>query len=132
MFVDGTHHRTVDWEDGQLLLIDQPALPHSFRIWRSDDHREAAEAISTMVVRGAGAIGATAAYGLALATRQAPNSDFMSYMKKAYTTIEDTRPTAQNLFAGLETVWRAIQAAGGAERPDDARDAALALSLIHI
>lgn len=126
MFVDGTHHRTVDWEDGQLLLIDQPALPHSFRIWRSDDHREAAEAISTMVVRGAGAIGATAAYGLALATRQAPDNNFTSYMKNAYTTLENTRPTAQNLFAGLEAVWGAIQAAGGAERPDDARDAALA------
>ena len=75
MLVDGTPHRTVDWADGQLLLIDQPVLPHEFRIWRTDDHREAATAISTMIVRGAGAIGAAGAFGMALAARQAPDSD---------------------------------------------------------
>ena len=91
MFVNGTHHRTVDWKDGQLLLIDQPALPHTFQIWKSDDHEAAAEAISTMVVRGAGAIGATAAYALALATRQAPDKDFDVYMKSAYSRLQDTR-----------------------------------------
>jgi len=126
MDVNGTAYRTVDWKDGKLQLIDQPALPHRFSIWQTDDHKEAAEAISTMVVRGAGAIGSTAAYALALATRQAPDSQFAAYMTTAYATIEDTRPTAQNLFAGLNWVASAIAEAGGANRPDDARDAALA------
>ena len=34
MIVDGTHHRTVDWDDGHLVLIDQPVLPHRFQLWR--------------------------------------------------------------------------------------------------
>jgi S-methyl-5-thioribose-1-phosphate isomerase len=126
MDVNGTPYRTVDWKDGKLQLIDQPALPHSFGLWQTDDHRAAAEAISTMVVRGAGAIGSTAGYALALATRQAPDADFGAYMSAAFATIRDTRPTAQNLFAGLDWVQAAIDSAGGAERPDDARDAALA------
>jgi methylthioribose-1-phosphate isomerase len=129
MQVDGTPYRTVDWKDGKLQLIDQPSLPHTFRIWESDDHREAATAISTMIVRGAGAIGSTAAYGLALAARQAPDKDFTEYMQAAYLTLQDTRPTAQNLFTGLEFVSAAIEKAGGGERPDDARDAALAAAL---
>ncbi len=126
MLVDGTPHRTVDWADGQLLLIDQPVLPHEFRIWRTDDHREAAVAISTMIVRGAGAIGAAGAFGMALASRQAPDSSFGQYMKDAATTLANTRPTAQNLFGGINAVRAAIEGAGGGARPDDARDAALA------
>ncbi len=126
MLVDGTPHRTVDWRDGALVLIDQPVLPHTFRLWTTRDHREAATAISTMVVRGAGAIGAAGAYGLALATRQAPDGDFDAYVSEAKQHLADTRPTAQNLFTGLEHVAAAIAAAGGGQRPDDARDAALA------
>ena len=128
MLVDGTHHRTVGWSDGQLVLIDQPVLPHEFRLWRTDDHLRAASAISTMIVRGAGAIGATGAYGMALAARQAPNdlAGFESYMKRSASTLASTRPTAQNLFVGIRRVEQAMAAAGGGERPDDARDAALA------
>ncbi len=126
MKVQGAHHRTVDWEDGHLLLIDQPVLPHTFRIWRTRDHREAAAAISTMIVRGAGAIGATGAYGMALAARQAPDMAFESYMKDAAATLAATRPTAQNLFGGIRAVEAAVEAAGGGSAPDDARDAALA------
>jgi methylthioribose-1-phosphate isomerase len=128
MLVDGTHHRTVDWADGQLILIDQPVLPHEFRLWRTDDHLRAAEAISTMIVRGAGAIGATGAYAMALAARQAPDGhqDFESYLRDASATLSATRPTAQNLFVGIQRVEQAISAAGGGARPDDSRDAALA------
>ena len=126
MLVDGIPYRTVDWKDGRLQLIDQPLLPHTFRLWETDDHVEAAEAISTMVVRGAGAIGATAGYALALAARQAPDGQFDRYIADAVSTLENTRPTAQNLFAGLSHVGAAIEAAGGGRRVDDARDAALA------
>ena len=125
MRVAGVPHRTVDFEDGHLVLIDQPLLPHDFRLWRTTDHVAVAEAIRTMIVRGAGAIGATGAYGLALAARQAPDEGFDAYLRDARARLADTRPTAQNLFYGLERVASAIADAGGGERPDDARDAAL-------
>jgi len=126
MRVDGIPHRTVSWADGQVVLIDQPRLPHEFRLWRSDRHEDVAVAISTMVVRGAGAIGAAAAFGVAAAARQAPDANFDQYMKVACATLAATRPTAQNLFGGIQAAQAAIDAAGGGARPDDARDAALA------
>lgn len=126
MLVDGVPHRTVAWEDGHVVLIDQPVLPHEFRLWRSARHEDVAEAIATMIVRGAGAIGAAGAFGVAAAARQAPDGDFEAYIDGACATLAATRPTAQNLFGGIDAVRRAIAQAGGGQRPDDARDAALA------
>ena len=126
MLVNGTPHRTVAWEDGAVVLIDQPRLPHTFALRRLTDHRDVAVAITTMVVRGAGAIGATGAFGLALACRQAPDASFREYVRAARATLADTRPTAQNLFAGLDRVQAAIDAAGGGRDPPAARHAALA------
>jgi len=128
MLVNNVPHRTVDWSDGRLLLVDQPLLPHEFRIWSTADHAEAAVAISTMIVRGAGAIGAAGAFGMALAARQAPAdaAGFDAYIGAAASTLANTRPTAQNLFGGIAAVRTAIDGAGGGARPDDARDAALA------
>ena len=123
MLVDGTPHRTVDWQDGHVVLIDQPRLPHAFRLWRSADYREVADAITTMVVRGAGAIGATGAYGLALAAQHASDATFDADVATAYRVLADTRPTAQNLFTGLKRVASAIAAEEG---PGRAREAALA------
>jgi methylthioribose-1-phosphate isomerase len=126
MLVNGTPHRTVSWVDDAVVLIDQPLLPHTFALRRLTDHRAVADAISTMVVRGAGAIGATGAYGLALACRQAPDAGFDAYVTAARETLANTRPTAQNLFAGLDRVAAAIAAMGGGESPSASRDAALA------
>ena len=61
--------RTVFWEDGRVCMIDQRVLPQAFVIQRYDTAAEVAEAIRTMVVRGAPAIGASAAFGLAVAAR---------------------------------------------------------------
>ena len=122
MLVKGVPHRTVDWQDGQVVLIDQPRLPHSFRLWRSADYREVATAITTMVVRGAGAIGAAGAYGLALAAEHAADATFGEDVEEAYAVLAGTRPTAQNLFAGLKRVAGAISAE---ESPAAARKAAL-------
>jgi methylthioribose-1-phosphate isomerase len=126
MIVDGSQFRTVDFEDGKIVLINQPKLPHRFELWRSDDFRQVAMAISTMIVRGAGAIGATGAYGVALAARQAPDRGFNEFMAKACAVLADTRPTAQNLFAGIDFVGKAIEAEGGESNPAASRDAALA------
>lgn len=122
MLVDGVPHRTVDWQDGQVVLIDQPHLPHSFRLWKSADYREVAEAISTMVVRGAGAIGATGAYGLALAAQHASDATFAGEVSEAYQILAATRPTAQNLFTGLKRVAAVLEQE---QDPAKARVAAL-------
>jgi len=69
MNIDGKHYRTI-WlgADGwSVEVIDQTLLPHVFEIMRLTNVAEAASAIATMVVRGAPLIGATAAYGMALA-----------------------------------------------------------------
>jgi methylthioribose-1-phosphate isomerase len=65
------HYRTVafDAKQNSVLLIEQRLLPHEFKIVPTRDFRETALAIKDMVVRGAGAIGATAAYGLAQGAR---------------------------------------------------------------
>lgn len=93
-----------------MCLIDQPKLPHLFQIQRLDHHTQTAQAISTMIVRGAGAIGATGAAGMAQAFLEAPNDDsFQKYIDTAAHTLSNTRPTAQNLFYGIQKVLRAAQ-----------------------
>ena len=102
MIIDGNHYRTVWFEDGKLNLINQPLLPHRFEIVRFGDFREVAEAIETMVVRGAPAIGATGAFAMALAEAEGVALDSAAELLRA------TRPTAQDLFYGIERVLRGV------------------------
>ena len=92
------NYRTVafDAAANELRLIEQRLLPHSFEIVRIRDFRETARAIQDMVVRGAGAIGATAAYGLAQGLRAFTGqpADFDTYSTEVYETIKNARPTA--------------------------------------
>ena len=112
MRVDGTPFRTV-WMDGSVVkLIDQPLLPHRFAIADMPTWQHTARAITTMVVRGAGAIGATGAYGMAQAALAAPDAHFHDAVATAANGLRDTRPTAQNLFYGIKRVLTAIQAQG--------------------
>ena len=100
-------YRTVWLEGCTVKMIDQPKLPHSFRIASMRNHRETAKAITTMVVRGAPAIGATGAFGIAQAALEFRGSDtgrFMEHMKAAEKTLSSTRPTAYDLFHGIRTV----------------------------
>lgn len=122
MDIDGTPYRTVWFADGAVQLIDQPRLPHTFRIHPCPTVEATADAIRTMVVRGAGAIGATGAYGMALAALHAPDDGFHAAMAKAADVLGATRPTAQNLFYGIRTVLAAV---AGEEDPAKARDAAM-------
>ncbi len=129
MNVNGVPTRTVWWEGGRVRMIDQPRLPHTFTIVDMATHRDTAEAIRGMTVRGAGAIGATGALGMAQAAMEAPAGEFHAFVAQAANTLRATRPTAQNLFYGIDTVLRAITAAGSdldrARR--DAVDAAVAV-----
>jgi methylthioribose-1-phosphate isomerase len=106
--------RTVSFEreTNEVLLIEQRLLPHEFKIVATRNFRATAAAITTMVVRGAGAIGATAAYGLAqgaLAFRGGNLKKFSLHMETVYQTLKDARPTAVdpvNAMNEVRTVMR--------------------------
>src|SRR5262245_41979025 len=119
---------TVDWVDGAVRMIDQRRLPGEFVVLELRDYREVAEAIRTMAVRGAPAIGVAAALGLALAAREAadgPAEQFWPSLREADTTLRRTRPTAVNLFWGLDRALQAADRASG-EGPPAAADAVIA------
>ncbi|MDX2264012.1 MAG: S-methyl-5-thioribose-1-phosphate isomerase [Hyphomicrobiales bacterium] len=108
MRVDGRDWRTIRLaEDGWAVeVIDQTRLPHRFETVRLETVLDAAQAIKTMVVRGAPLIGVTAAYGLALAMR-ADASDASLDRNLAY--LAGTRPTAVNLRWALDQMDRAVR-----------------------
>ena len=101
MKVDGRHFRSIWLEpDGRTVgAIDQRRLPHHFVVSRLETRQDAADAIRSMLVRGAPLIGATAAFGMALAMR-GDASD--AALDQAYATLIATRPTAINLKWALD------------------------------
>lgn len=109
--VAGIPYRTVDLDGGTLRLIDQPQLPYRFTLHTTETWEQTAHAITTMIVRGAGAIGATGAAGLAQAAVRASESGFYANVAAAAAGLRATRPTAQNLFYGIQRVERAVAAA---------------------
>lgn len=95
---------TMRWAGNTLELIDQTKLPHNLEYIQCADHVAVANAIRTMQVRGAPAIGAAAAYGYALGARENIATDQKSLtvaMGKVYQELAGTRPTAVNLFWAL-------------------------------
>ena len=114
MLVDGKSYRTI-WPnaDGSVSIIDQTRLPHSFEVVTLHAMPEAAHAIKTMVVRGAPLIGATAAYGMALAMQSDPSD---ASLATAYDTLHATRPTAVNLHWALDDARTRLSALPPAER----------------
>ena len=108
------HFRTVsfDTQKNAVLLIEQRLLPHEFRIISTRDFRQTATAIRDMVVRGAGAIGATAAYGLAQGARAFRGDDlkkFAAHVRSVYQTLEQARPTAVDPVNAMNQVRAAMQ-----------------------
>ena len=107
MKVDGRHFRSIWLEpDGWSVgAIDQRRLPHEFIVAKITTADEAGEAISSMLVRGAPLIGATAAYGVALAMR-VDASD--AALDRAGKMLAATRPTAINLKWAIDEMQRAL------------------------
>ncbi len=95
---------TVTWRDGRVVLIDQRKLPLHEEYLTLGDHRAVAAAIRDMAVRGAPAIGVTAAYGLALAVDEsrAEGAALAAEFEAAAGLLASTRPTAVNLFWAIE------------------------------
>jgi methylthioribose-1-phosphate isomerase len=117
--IDGVHYRSI-WldDDGRSVrIIDQTALPHAFRVARLAGLEDAARAIADMRVRGAPLIGATAAYGLALAIAADPGDDAIEL---ARARLLATRPTAINLRWAVDRVAGVVAPLLAAERADAA------------
>ena len=96
--------RTVEWKNNSVVMIDQTKLPNILEYVTYTDFNQVAEAIRTLVVRGAPAIGVSGAFGLALCALQSTateKDDLISYMENAKKILFETRPTAVN----LEPCW---------------------------
>src|SRR5262245_46458986 len=112
------------WEDGALCLIDQTALPHELRSHRCTTWEDVAEAVRSLRVRGAPAIGLAAVYGLALAAAgldgarggPASRSEQLARLRVAAAGLRATRPTAVNLAWALDRLLAVAEATPETER----------------
>lgn len=105
--------RTVWWEEESVRLIDQRKLPHTFEVVHCTELAHVAHAIRSMQVRGAPAIGCTAAYGMALAARQssaATSEALIAELQQAKATLDAQRPTAVNLAWATARMLRRAEA----------------------
>jgi len=99
--------KTVEWKDNKVIMIDRTKLPNKLEFVEFSDYNDVANAIRTLVVRGAPAIGVSGAFGLALAAQQSnatTKNDLLSDLDKARTILFETRPTAINLKWGLDKI----------------------------
>jgi len=121
--------RTIEWDyDHNLVkMIDQRKLPSVFEIAEFTDYNDVAVAIREMYIRGAPAIGAAAGFGMALAAQQSNASgreDLLRDLEAAAEVLRTTRPTAVNLFWGIERALR-VASDEEIEHVDDIRQAIL-------
>jgi S-methyl-5-thioribose-1-phosphate isomerase len=109
MKVNGVDYRTV-WMDGDsVFFIEQNLLPFQFVINEARSYQQSCHAIRSMMVRGAGAIGAIAGFAMAQAVQAAPEKNYQQFILQAKKEIESTRPTARNLFHATQIVFQAAQ-----------------------
>ena len=101
--------RTIEWKNNEVIMIDQTKLPNELVFVKFTDYNDVAEAIRTLVVRGAPAIGVSGAFGMALAGLQSKaetKEELLSDLEKAQKILFMTRPTAVNLVWGLEKIMK--------------------------
>src|ERR671933_486380 len=131
MSLDGNRYNnldlllTVTWKDDFVVLIEQTKLPNKLTYVRCKNYKEVANAIKTLVVRGAPAIGITAALGLALAaihSKAESLNQLLADLDSAIKVLQSTRPTAVNLFWALK---RVMQKAKGKKSVGEAKKAVI-------
>src|SRR5579864_5288805 len=103
---------TIQWTDAGVVMIDQTRLPREQSFVTCRTYLEVADAIKTMVIRGAPAIGVAAAMGVALGVQE--GADFETVCK----TLAATRPTAVNLFWAIERMKHVYASLRGAPREE--------------
>ncbi|WKA58490.1 S-methyl-5-thioribose-1-phosphate isomerase [Planococcus shenhongbingii] len=109
---------SIAWTDGQLVILDQQKLPHEIDYLTLETIEDVYEAIFTLKVRGAPAIGITAAYGLALAAQRHDAETveaFLHDVRKDALYLGESRPTAVNLMWALDRLLEAVQKAESVE-----------------
>lgn len=107
--------KTIEWKDGKVRLIDQTRLPHELVHIETDEVETLGEAIRSLRVRGAPAIGIAAAFGVVIGVQKAPDEP-QAFYQQLRTTIDflrTTRPTAVNLFWALDRMWAVAQSRRG-------------------
>ena len=117
--------KAIDWREGTLHLLDQRALPVE-ETWLAYTGAEGvAEAIRSMVVRGAPAIGIAAAYGIVLAVNErfAAGGDWRAAIEQDFSVLANSRPTAVNLFWALNRMRERLQRLKTHEDPRPAMEA---------
>ncbi|MFZ1039987.1 MAG: S-methyl-5-thioribose-1-phosphate isomerase [Anaerolineales bacterium] len=108
--------RTLYWEDNCLKMIDQRLLPNALEIVAYRTHKEVAQAIKDMTVRGAPAIGAAAGFGLALAARESASgstAELLTDLQSSAAVLRSARPTAVNLAWALDRILKKISGFNG-------------------
>ncbi|UCE44550.1 MAG: S-methyl-5-thioribose-1-phosphate isomerase [Candidatus Bathyarchaeota archaeon] len=108
--------RTIWWEDGVVVTVDQTKLPHEEVFIEMKECSEVASAIGEMRVRGAPLIGVTAAYGLALTafhSKAEKREEMMKEINESAEALRRSRPTAVNLFWAVDRVLKKARAASG-------------------
>jgi methylthioribose-1-phosphate isomerase len=123
---------TVSWQDGEVVMIDQRRLPGEEIYLHCHDHLAVAEAIRSMAIRGAPAIGVAAALGIALGVRNsaASGAALRAEFAAICGSLAATRPTAVNLFWAIERMRRrfaAVEAEGRTALADELLREALAI-----
>jgi len=109
---------TMEWTGESLILVDQRKLPLEEVYVECEDFMDVARAIKEMIVRGAPAIGATAAFGYVLGVKDSKGSSFeevLEKMKKVKEVLSKTRPTAVNLFWALDRMEKRLMEHGKTE-----------------
>jgi len=111
--------RTVEWKNNKVIMIDQTKLPNQLVFVKFDDYEQVANAIRTLIVRGAPAIGVSGAFGLALAVLQSnanTKEELLSDLEKARKILFATRPTAVNLGWGLDKIMNVAKSGNSVEQ----------------
>jgi len=105
--------KTIEWVNNKVVMIDQRKLPGDEIYNEYSTHKEVAEAIKSMVIRGAPAIGVAAAMGVAVGSLEykgADKQELIGFLDDVCDTLAATRPTAVNLFWALERMKKVINA----------------------
>jgi methylthioribose-1-phosphate isomerase len=108
---------TIQWTDGGVVMIDQTRLPREETYVTCTTYEQVADAIRSMVIRGAPAIGVAAAMGVALGVAHANGTDLEAQFEKICDALARTRPTAVNLFWAIDRMKRVFAESRGVALP---------------
>jgi len=123
VLVEGKTYQTVWMKGTSVFMIQQNLLPFQFQIYECKTYWDTCIAITDMIVRGAGALGAAAGFAMAQAFLSINTKERLKMIREARSDIENTRPTAKNLFYAVDRVYRA-----GLESAEKAVDEARAVA----